>query len=136
MSRRAASIGGFCAASANAAKVMYGSAAPALLVKIAGLEDEARRLLGKAERRGDLRTSVAALRELARGFELCGRALVAVGQIPATERRPMRITVDVSRDALPPLPGAIETTVVRVEDEPLSLDELPSLPGRPDTALI
>ena len=39
MSRRAASRGGFCADSANAARVMYGSAVVARCVKIAGATD-------------------------------------------------------------------------------------------------
>lgn len=44
-----------------------------LLSRVVALEDDARRILGRAEAAGDLRTAVAAVRELTRLVELLAR---------------------------------------------------------------
>jgi hypothetical protein len=64
--------------------------ADVLLARVRGIEAEARRLGRKAEREGDLRAALLALREMARANELLGRLAGAFHQPePRTTRTRM-----------------------------------------------
>lgn len=66
-----------------------------LLREIQHFGKEAARLQARAERGGDVRTAIQALRERTRNVELLARALASAPQPP---KAPIRFTVDVSRD--------------------------------------